>query len=210
LIPIQQIDAMKKLRENNHWTHMLTDKLMSWSHLGVTTLNDGAQLIGHVPHVAPFAYLHIIPAPLKEKEISASADALGISLPDDFHDYLLYANGLHAFSGTIAVYGFRKNYQRADVVAASAQPFDLSIPNHFERPKSIRDTQIVVGGYKVDGSQVVMDGSGRTHRILEQDANQISNTWSSFSEWLTSEVLRLSSIFDAKGICTNPYARLPQ
>jgi hypothetical protein len=53
----------------------------------------GSRLHGHVPHVAPEAWFHVLHKGLDKKEIDGLQDSLGISIPDDFRNFLAYANG---------------------------------------------------------------------------------------------------------------------
>lgn len=44
-------------------------QIESYEPLGARVLDDGARLIGHVPHVAPEAWFHQIYAPISETQI---------------------------------------------------------------------------------------------------------------------------------------------
>lgn len=174
------------------------DVLARWQHLDSRMLENGTKLVGHVPHVAPKAYLHMIFAPLTDSYIALLEKKLRGPLPDDVRQFLRLANGINIFSGALSIDGLRANYDR--VGDAARQPFDMSTGNVSERPKDADDALVFVGGYRQDGLMIcVHRETGRTYRTERTSASQMLNEWNSFGEMLTSETLRLASLFDESG-----------
>lgn len=180
-----------------------------WKAIGFVALPDGAKLIGHVPHVAKLAYLHRVPPPLTDIELTQLESRLGKFLPVQLVEFYKCADGLSAFSDTLNVYGLRRSYQRSDLLAASAQPYDIGAPNSTERPSGLRFGEMVVGGYREDGSKILVDEGGAAYRCERGNALSRLNTWPSFQKWITSEIHRLGELFDETGHCLRPQQILP-
>jgi hypothetical protein len=192
------------------WIESVLRTFSRWEAIGFVVMPDGARLVGHVPHVAELAYLHCVPAALLSGEIDELSRSVGVPFPLELREWYGHANGLSAFSDTLNIHGLRKSYQRSDPLAASAQPYNIVTPNRVERPLGLADSEIVVGGYSLDGSHLVLGSSGAVFRCARNDAHNVYNRWPCFSIWLVSEVVRLSGIFDEAGRCTNTNLRLPK
>src|SRR6266853_226310 len=89
--------------------------LLAAKPLGYERLSDGTQVIGHVPHVAPKAFLHELYPPLSAEEMEEVEKLLGKSLPLDFGKFLAMANGCFLFSGSLSIYGRRTSYARTEI-----------------------------------------------------------------------------------------------
>ena len=185
----------KQLRE---WPRDLFKTFDRWEALGSVNMPDGARLIGHVPHIAPLAYLHRIPAPLSDAGFASLSETVGIILPIEIREFYACANGLSAFSSQIEIYGVRQNYGRADLLAASAQPFSVETPNRFERPSGMMRSQAVVASYR-DGSRIIVDEGNVLTRCARENAQKVFEVWPGFRAWLTSEIARLDAFFDDGG-----------
>src|SRR5262245_35891125 len=120
------------------------------SDLGVRVLDNGTRLIGHVPHVAPEAWLHIIFAPLSLTQVAQVEHEIATSLPEPFGDFLRRSNGLSLFSDSLSIHGLRSSYARSG--DAVWQPFSIVTPNVPERPRSAGPSLVFVGSYASDGS----------------------------------------------------------
>src|SRR5205823_4209427 len=69
------------------------------------------RLIGHVPHVAPEAWLHAIFPGLTAQQVDQISNYLGVPVPAVFSLFLQRCNGLRLFS-KISIDGLRRNYSR--------------------------------------------------------------------------------------------------
>lgn len=175
--------------------------------LGSKIAKNQARLIGHVPDVAPLAYLHEIYQGLTREEINKLKDKLGVELPGIYEEFLRISNGLYIFSGNLNLYGFVERFYR-DV--DFPQPFDLLTPNTVERPKDAKSSFCFIGGYKKDGSRLYIDNKTlNVYRCSRQSARPL-NKWWDFWEMLNSEVLRLDRLFDDQGHLMNPEKVLPE
>lgn len=177
----------------NEIMHVLTKA----DRLGSRQLSNGTRLIGHVPHVAPEAYFHVVYAPLNDAEIRTLEQQIGRPLPRDLKHFYGLCNGLKLFSYALAIDGLRRTNTRTGDDAW--HPFAMDVANVKERPKNVDDSFVFFGGYEWDGSTLGMSGQSReVHRCAPQSARRL-NTWASLSDMLCSEVRRLSSLFNADG-----------
>lgn len=169
--------------------------LLEYSYLGERHVPEtGAHLIGHVPHVAPEAWLHIIWEPLSD--IREAKERIGKDVPAAFVEFLSLSNGLSMFSDAISIYGVRKNWKRTgDWIF---QPFDLKLPNNRERPLGLPKSFVVVGSYGWDGSKICLSETGEVVRC-ERWGGKILYSWPEFSSMLLNEAHRLKRFFDDSG-----------
>jgi hypothetical protein len=164
--------------------------------------DNGAELIGHVPHVAPEAWFHLLFPPLVDAQIDALQAALPVAIPEVFQQFLMMTNGCHLFSDSISIDGLRQDYSRTgDTVW---QPYNIITPNTIERPEDAGANELFIGGYNWDGSRLYIDvDTLKVHRC-EADSAKPLNTWGGFWAMLVSEVQRMSLLFDSKGRQIDP------
>lgn len=175
----------------------LRDVLYRASGLGSRTLDNGSILLGHVPHVAPEAWLHQLYCPLNTLEIDELESRVKVTIPKSFREFLGFANGAGLFSASLSIFGKRTSYARTGDEAW--QPFCIVTANTFERPSYALTSQIVVGSYRSDGSLVLVDGKSERVTRCKSRSKKILNTWPDLSTMLTLEVIRLAELFDSNG-----------
>lgn len=179
----------------------LIEIIYQWGEEKIT--GNGTILVCHVPHVAPEAWLHEIYSPLTEEDILKLEKELQKSLPTDLKQFYTFANGINIFSDSLSIWGQRNSYEREG--EAIFLPYDmvsLNEENNWYCPKG----WIYFGSYSWDGSQMVFDLTSDKKKILrvKNGSTEILNEWSTFSEWLSSEINRLAKFFDTKGKEINP------
>ena len=187
-----------------HYLQQVNEIMQRARNLGERRLKNGAQLIGHVPHVAPEAWLHAMYPPIHDFEIRELESQIGIHFPEEFSDFLNLCNGLSLFSGELSIYGRRESYSRTDLDDVW-QAFDIVTPNTLERLRDAKPTYLFVGGYPCGkGYYVYIDTSnGAVARCTRRSAHALA-TWKFFPEMLLSEAIRLSHLFDSRGMLINP------
>ena len=199
------------IRRNNmdrsEFENQIIRLLTAWTHLGDMTNKMGTRLIGHVPHVAPKAYLHVIFAPLSEEDNNALSEALGRPLPEQLHRFLSFANGMMIYSGSIRVMGYEKNYKFHSLAVYDFPPSILS-RNVHARMKGLSDAAVIVGFYKEDGSYVSIEEDERVVRFDAQGDGGSIQEWRDFDTWLFSEIDYLSGFFDREGKMTADPSRI--
>lgn len=170
--------------------------LLKASNLGLVKLDTGVTLIGHVPFIAPHAYLHQIFPPLIISEIEGLQRDIGTPIPEIFVKFLLFSNGLKTFSDSFCINGLRKINVRAGKLAR--QPYDITTANCEQRHSKAPKDWLFIGGYGWDGSLLAIDLNGKAFRCDRSKLN-ILNTWPSFDGMLISEVMRISQLYDSNG-----------
>jgi hypothetical protein len=177
-------------------------ELYKFEGLGLEKSELGAILIGKAPHIAPMAWLHSLYPILTEAEVDLLEKNLGTAIPKDYKDFLLnYSNGLDFFASTFSLDGMRKEIGRT--IEDSRQPFSLIVPNTIEKPNNAKANQFFIGGYEWDGSKLYIDNeTSKVHYCDRWDATSLYE-WNSFAEMLLSEVKRITSLFDEKGVILN-------
>ena len=165
--------------------------------LGFQKLDNGTELIGRVPHIAPQAWLHAIFAPLNHKQIILLETDMQTSIPLVLKEFYLLNNGLDLFSSSISFYGLRTSYERKG--DAVWQPFDIILPNTYGRSDDSNMDELCFGGYGFDGSDLYINTiTLKVYRRMPE-SSVILNTWNSFEEMVLSETERLFKLFDEKG-----------
>lgn len=152
---------------------------------------------GHLPHIAPEAYSIITFAPVDTEQIAFIEKSLNREIPEPYKAFLsIVSNGIHIFHRCLNLYGFQGAIDRSN----GDRPFDLSIPNLYERPQNASDKHFFIGGYSYDGSLLYMSSeSEKVFYCARRDANPIK-AWDSFSDMLIEEILRLRTIHSPEGI----------
>lgn len=164
---------------------------------GFRQLANGVRLYGHVPHVAPEAWLHQVYAPLVEDDLNWIEKKIGLPISSDLRQFFQLANGVGLFSVSLSIYGKRISYVRTGDDAW--QPFCIVTANTLERPTHAKSSQIVIGGYQDDGSLLFLDfDDGKVFRTKNR-SKKVLNRWANFWTMLLEETRRLSELFDAEG-----------
>jgi len=171
-------------------------------HLG-SVEQDGVQLIGHVPHVAPEAYLHLVFPGLNDKEVEQLDVEIRRRLPAWLRDFYRRANGIDMFSGTLSIHGLRR-YLIDD--NGAPQPFSLSLINVDERVPGAPDDCIFFATYGFDGSLLCTLGKGNQVYRTGRETFEILNRWKTFSSAIIEETERISNLFNNNGELKHPDA----
>lgn len=171
--------------------------------LGSDILQDGTELIGRTPHVAPDARFHLVFPGLDSEQIEKIEHELGRHVPITYRQFLTRHNGLILYAGAISFYGFRRSYERRGDEAW--QPFSIKTPNVDERPKDAEPSYFFIGSYKNDGSKLYIDDdTEKVYRSERWKSKNRLNEWTDFPTMLESEMERLSKLFNAEGEKNDP------
>jgi hypothetical protein len=84
------------------------------------------------------------------------------------------------------------------------QPFDITIPNIYERPKNIPKDVLMIGCFSDDGSKLCINTDGSVFRCSKNGRNTIHNEWNNFDEMLETEVSRIIGLYTREGLKINP------
>ena len=157
---------------------------------------------GHIPQIAPEAYNIYTFAPLTEEQLALVERVLNREVPKQYKIFLtLFSNGMHIFHRCLNLYGLQGSINRKLGIQG---PFDLSIPNVYERPSNADASCFFIGGYSYDGSKLYMrSGSQKVFYCPRWDITPLKE-WNSFSEMLIEEIQRLKSLHGADGMLQVP------
>ena len=153
---------------------------------------------GHIPLIAPEAYNIYTFAPLTDEQLALLERVLNREVPKQYKIFLtLFSNGMHIFSRCLNLYGLQGVLDRRGDFQG---PFDLSIPNVYERPSNADSNCFFLGSYSYDGSLLyIKDDVSTVYYCARRDATPLKE-WNSFSEMLIEEIQRLKFLHGADGI----------
>ena len=153
---------------------------------------------GHIPQIAPEAYNIYTFAPLTDEQLALLERVLNREVPKQYKIFLtLFSNGMHIFNRCLNLYGLQGVLDRRGDFQG---PFDLSIPNVYERPSNADSNCFFLGSYSYDGSLLyIKDDVSTVYYCARRDATPLKE-WNSFSEMLIEEIQRLKFLHGADGI----------
>ena len=153
---------------------------------------------GHIPLIAPEAYNIYTFAPLTEERLALLERVLNREVPKQYKIFLtLVSNGMHIFNRCLNLYGLQGVLDRRGDFQG---PFDLSIPNVYERPSNADASCFFFGSYSYDASLLyIKDDVSTVYYCARRDATPLKE-WNSFSEMLIEEIQRLKSLHGADGM----------
>ena len=153
---------------------------------------------GHIPRIAPEAYNIYTFAPLTEERLALLEQNIGREIPCQYRTFLTnVSNGMHIFHRCLSLDGLQGSINRELGIQG---PFDLSIPNVYERPSNADASCFFLGSYSYDASLLyIKDDVSTVYYCARRDATPLKE-WNSFSEMLIEEIQRLKSLHGADGM----------
>ena len=153
---------------------------------------------GHIPQIAPEAYNIYTFSPLTDEQLALLERVLNREVPKQYKIFLtLVSNGMHIFNRCLSLDGLQGSINRKLGIQG---PFDLSIPNVYERPSNADASCFFFGSYSYDASLLyIKDDVSTVYYCARRDATPLKE-WNSFSEMLIEEIQRLRSLHDADGM----------
>ena len=153
---------------------------------------------GHIPRLAPEAYNIYTFAPLTEEQLALVEQNIGREIPYQYRTFLTHvSNGMHIFHRCLSLLGLQGEINRK---LGAQGPFDLSIPNVYERPSNEHSNCLFFGSYSYDASNLYrMSGLQKVCYCPRWDITPLKE-WNSFSEMLIEEIQRLKSLHGADGM----------
>ena len=153
---------------------------------------------GHIPQIAPEAYNIYTFSPLTDEQLALLERVLNREVSKQYKIFLtLVSNGMHIFNRCLNLYGLQGVLDRRGDFQG---PFDLSIPNVYERPSNADASCFFFGSYSYDASLLyIKDDVSTVYYCARRDATPLKE-WNSFSEMLIEEIQRLKSLHGADGM----------
>jgi hypothetical protein len=174
--------------------------------LGEHVLEDGTRLVGHIPHRAPKAYLHVLFAPITSDLLLVAREQFGEAEAFEcYTQFLKEYNGANFFIGSLVFNGVRS----PGLISRSAavrQPFDLLELNRFRRPPNAAVESVFIGSYNWDGSLIFIEPDGSIGVCSKADATPCAR-WPSLNEMVSGEIIRLAQFYDSAGRIIDESAR---
>ena len=153
---------------------------------------------GHIPQLAPEAYNIYTFAPLTDEQLALLERVLNREVPKQYRTFLTHvSNGMHIFHRCLSLEGLQGSINRKLGIQG---PFDLSIPNVYERPSNADSNCFFFGSYSYDASLLyIKDDVSTVYYCARRDATPLKE-WNSFSEMLIEEIQRLKSLHGVDGM----------
>ncbi|WP_290147173.1 SMI1/KNR4 family protein [uncultured Duncaniella sp.] len=173
------------------------------SHLGVWNFSeDGGFFIGKAPHLGTRAWLNRIYPKISMTEIEIMENEMHRQIAPSYIRFLTsFSNGLDIFNGTLALYGYRYSFRRDET--HDQQPFNLVWINKREKPWNSTDDMFFIGTYNWDYSFLYVTPDQKVHICHREDATSLF-TWDSIEDMLLSEIKRIYTLFDDRGVAIDP------
>lgn len=176
--------------------------------LGYMDGANGAFKTGHIPDVAPFAYLATFYAGLDGTGIQAAEAECDRFIPDAYRALLRHTNGLRL--GELSLHGTTSQAAYTSGPGIG-QPISLVYQNVYERPDYIPNGHLGIGamnGAWHSQGHLYLASTGEVE-MYHRDANLLGARWASFEEFLLSEIPRQLSLYDAGGRIKSDVKQLP-
>lgn len=184
------------------------NEVKRFSSLGEKTTENNSLLIGNPDKKRPYFWLISLFSPISSDKLEKLKEK--IYVPYEYELFLMNCcNGLHLFSGTLSLSGYRENMIRIPSEILQ-QPFNLLTPNIDERPKNSKAEYFYFGFYKYDGSRVYINTNDHCVYLCKRYDSTPIFKWNSFESFLDTEIPRICSLFDDNGEEISPnYSTLP-
>lgn len=176
--------------------------------LGSVEGENGAYRTGHVPHVAPYAYLCSRYAGLDDKGARDAENEAERYIPKPYKELLRHMNGARIL-GVSLHGGIGGSVDRSG--AGIGQPISIRYQNVVERPDYIPDGHLGIGAINGEWSSqghLYLASTGEVE-LYNARFDMIGARWSSLSDFLEDEIPRRFSIYDDEGREIEKSKRLP-
>ncbi len=172
------------------------------SHLGVWNFSqEGGFFIGKAPHRGIRAWQNRIYPKISMTEIEIMENEMHRQIAPSYIRFLTsFSNGLDIFNGTLALYGYRYSFRRDET--HDQQPFNL-VWIKREKPWNSTDDMFFIGTYNWDYSFLYVTPDQKVHICHREDATSLF-TWDSIEDMLLSEIKRIYTLFDDRGVAIDP------
>jgi hypothetical protein len=155
----------------------------------------------HVPWLGSLAYLNVVFKPPEAGALFEVSTQLG--MPDSLVRFLKLQNGAILFSESLSVYGVHEPGQllrRREPFLAL--PFNILLENSNWPPHDV-SRYLAIGGYGFDGSTGCIDRRDESVVLFPRGPQALlpdpSLVWPGLETWLSTEIDRLSALFDRHG-----------
>ncbi|WP_299042127.1 SMI1/KNR4 family protein [uncultured Tateyamaria sp.] len=180
-----------------------------WDRLGYLETDDGAFATGHVPNVAPHAYLCRFYPGLSDAGLDDAEAESERYLPQPYRDILSSFNGARIMG--ISLHGATGGQTVRDAEGIG-QPISIRYQNVFyTRPEFIPEGHFGLGamnGPRYSQGHLYLTSVGEVE-LINRDHDLVAMKWPSLTEFLNQEIARQLSRYDDEGRETGEVPRLP-
>lgn len=159
---------------------------------GMKETESGTVMLGHVPHVAPQAWFHILFSKLYRSHIELIEFSLKSTVPNCLRNLLYINNGMNIFSNNLSFYGYRVSINRSGDIST---PFDIIELNQYYKPRDASGNEFFFASYRYDSSLVYINQQDKSiHRCAKGSVKPL-NSWNNLSDFINIETNRLNGLF---------------
>ncbi|MGB3147038.1 MAG: hypothetical protein WBA91_04690 [Paracoccaceae bacterium] len=176
--------------------------------LGSVDGENGAYQTGHVPLVAPRAYLCTRYAGLDDHGVRDAENEAERYMPEPYKELLRHMNGARLL-GVSLHGGIGRSVNRSG--AGIGQPISICYQNAVERPDYIPDGHLGIGAMNGEWSSqghLYLASTGEVE-LYYAKFNMIGAHWPSLADFLGDEIPRRFSLYDDEGREVEKSKRLP-
>jgi len=158
---------------------------------------EGTRFYCHIPHAAPYAYLHTIFAPVSS-ELLASTSALH-DIPEIWASFLQTQNGANVYFGSLHFYGLvapGQLFNRENMYARL--PFSLTDANRRSVMRGFPDW-LMIGSYGFNASRLLLHRVNGSLQAINEPGDTILAEWPNLATFFSSEISRLTILFSDSG-----------
>lgn len=171
-----------------------------WDRLGFFEGSNGAFATGHMPAIAPRAYLCRFYAGLSEPALSEAENESERHLPEPYREFLKSYNGAEIMG--VALFGSTGGQNHRDISDVIGQPISIRYQNvYYTRRPYIPQGHFGIGGMNgkaYSQGQLYLTSTGEVE-LINRDHNLVAARWPSFVEFLKQETQRQMSRYDESG-----------
>lgn len=180
-----------------------------WDRLGYLETDNGAFATGHIPNVAPHAYLCRFYAGLSDVGLDDAEAESERYLPQPYRDFLRSFNGGSIMGISLNGATGGQNVRAAEGIG---QPISIRYQNVFyTRPEFIPESHFGLGamnGPRYSQGHLYLTSVGEVE-LINSDHDLVAMRWPSLTEFLNQEIARQLSRYDNEGQETGEVTRLP-
>lgn len=162
------------------------------------TTQSGARTYGHVPQVAPEAYLHTFHAGATSEQLMQLGEQLGRAVPEYWQGALLACNGVVLFVRCLSLCGVLTDGLMRRT--GDPAPHSLWEANRGQRPRgrAVRGDDFVVGSLVIvnDVSVYVLRSDDTLARV-DRTGRKLQREWDTLDELLIDEYEELGRLYKA-------------
>lgn len=179
----------------------ISSEVMPWARLGTKEFRNGTLWVGHIPHVAPLAYMHRLYAPVYQGDIDDQQAQMHAQFPGQYSELLKSTSGINMYNGNLIVYGLITPKQMMGMLGL----FSLGA----SRFKGDSYISYALTTHYSDARSEVIQYQGNFIAVSGKDKNTVLGEWASLEEFLYEESARLKEMHDGSGKAVRKFAKTP-